>query len=332
MIEQTMKKHLKALLFVLTLLITSSFLFFGAGAADASSKAGRVATESTALNLRKSASTSSAVVKKMNKGKYLTLLKKEGSFWKVEYAAGKTAYAHADYIDTVSSQVMYVSTKSGNLNVRSSASTSSEIKTTLPKGTAVIRLSEKNSFTRILYNGSSTGYVSSVYLSEQSGSGTYKKITLSVPSFKQTDSRWAGIKIGTQGDTIKSSGCTTTALAMTESFHLGKTVTPADMVKKLTYSSSGMLYWPSDYVTELVSSSDYLKKIYAQLSKGKPVILGMKKSNGSQHWVVITGHTKSTSSLSAADFTINDPGSGTRDTLNEFVSAYPNAYKIAYRK
>lgn len=153
-----------------------------------------------------------------------------------------------------------------------------------------------------------------------------------MPSFKQTDSRWSDIKIGTQGDTVKSSGCTTTALSMTESFHLGKTVTPADMVKKLSYSASGMLYWPSEYNTELVASSDYLKKIYTQLSKGKPVILGMKKTGGSQHWVVITGHTKSTSSLSAGNFTINDPGSSTRTLLSEFVSAYPVAYKIAYKK
>ncbi len=327
-----MKKTVKALLFVLILCISSSFLAFGISAADASSKAGKVATESTALNLRKSASTASTVVKQMKKGKYLTLLKKEGSWWKVEYAKGKTAYAHADYIDTVSSKVMYVATKSGNLNVRSSASATAEIKTTLAKGTVVLKLSEKNSFTKILYNGSKTGYVSSAYLSELKSESTYKKITLSVPSFKQTDSRWANIKIGTQGDTIKSSGCTTTALSMTESFHSGKTLTPADMVKRLTYSSSGMLYWPTEYNTELVSSSDYLSKIYSQLNKGKPVILGMKKSGGTQHWVVVTGHTKSTSSLSSANFTINDPGSNTRTLLSEFVSAYPVAYKIAYRK
>lgn len=331
-IELTMKKYSKALLFVLMLCISSVLFTSDASAADASSKAGKVATESTALNLRKSASTSSEAVKQIKKGKYLTLLKKEGSWWKVEYAKGKTAYAHGNYIDTLSSKAMYVATQSGNLNVRSSASAAAEIKTTLAKGTVVLKLSEKNNFSKILYNGGSTGYVSSAYLSELKTEGSYKKITLSVPSFKQTDSRWADIKIGTQGDTVRSSGCTTTALAMTESFHLGKTVTPADMVKRLTYSSSGMLYWPSDYVTELVSSSDYLSKIYAQLSKGKPVILGMKKSNGTQHWVVVTGHSKSTSSLSAGSFTINDPGSSTRTLLSEFVSAYPAAYKIAYKK
>ncbi len=332
MIELTMKKTIKALLFVFILCVFSTFYAPESFAADASSKAGKVATQSTALNLRKSASASSAVVKQIKKGKYLTLLKKDGSWWKVEYAKGKTAYAHAGYIDIVSSEVMYVSTSSGNLNVRASASTTAEIKTTLARGTVVIKLSEKNSFTRILYNGTSTGYVSSAYLSDKKPAAAYKKISMTVPSYKQTDSRWANIKIGTQGDTIKSSGCTTTALAMTESYHLGKTLTPADMVRRLSYSSSGMLYWPAEYGTELISSSDYLSKIYNLLKKGKPVVLGMKKSNGTQHWVVVTGHKKDTSSLSAGNFTINDPGSNTRTLLSEFVSVYPITYKIAYRK
>lgn len=317
---------------MLMMCISLFLLCFGAYGVDASSKAGKVNTESTALNLRKSASTSSAVVKQIKKGRHLTLIRKEGSWWRVEYAKGKTAYAHADYIKTVSSSAMLVATKGGNLNVRSSASVTAKIKTTLPKGTVVLKLSEKDGFAKIIYNGGSTGYVSTAYLSEAESSSSYKRISLSVPSFKQTDSRWADIKIGTQGDTIRSSGCTTTALSMTESFHLGKTVTPADMVKKLSYSASGMLYWPSDYTTELVTSSDYLKKIYEQLSKGKPVILGMKKSGGSQHWVVITGHSKASSSLSAGNFTINDPGSSTRTLLSEFVAAYPVVYKIAYKK
>ncbi|MBR5438520.1 MAG: SH3 domain-containing protein [Clostridia bacterium] len=327
-----MKKLYSFIAFVFMICIISSAQTFTSSAADKNSSAGLVATASTSLNLRSSASTASSVVASAGKGTYLTLLKKEGSWYKVEYTAGKTAWAHAGYINAVSSEAMVVSTSSGNLNVRSSASATAQIITSLPKGTCVVRLSQKNGFSRILYGGNRTGYVSSAYLSSALSTATYKKISLSVPSYKQTDSRWADIKIGTQGDTVKTSGCTTTALAMTESFHSGKTVTPADMVKRLNYSSSGMLYWPTDYSTELISSSDYLKKIYDLLAKGKPVILGMKKSNGSQHWVVVTGHSKSTASLSAADFTINDPGSNSRTLLSEFIAAYPNTYKIACKK
>lgn len=309
-----------------------SFSTVGTSAVNASSKAGIVATSSTSLNLRSSASVKGTVVTQVSKGSYLTLLEKSGDWWKVEYAKGKTAYGHSDYIDTVSSKVMYVATQSGKLNVRAKASTSGKIKTTLAKNTIVLRLSTTSSWSKILYNGNKIGYVSSQYLSETKSAATYKKIALSVKSFKQTDSRWSEVKIGTQGDTIGSSGCTTTALAMTESFHQNKTITPKDMANTLSYSSSGMLYWPSNYTTELVTSSNYLSKIYSVLNSGKPVILGMKKSNGSQHWVVITGHSKSASSLAAKNFTINDPGSNSRTLLSDFVSAYPVAYKIAYRK
>lgn len=327
-----MKKIIKTAIFLFVLCFCITGATFGSSAATASSRAGKVATSSSALNLRSSASLSGTVVKQAKKGSYLTLLGKSGDWWKVEYAKGKTAYAHGDYIKTVSSKVMYVATASGNLNVRSSASTGASIKTTLAKNTLVLRISESSDWSRILYNGNKTGYVSSKYLSETKSTDTYKKIALSVKSYKQTDSRWSSIKIGTQGDTIGSSGCTTTALAMTESFHQNKTITPKDMANTLSYSSSGMLYWPTNYSTELVSSSDYLSKIYSVLNSGKPVVVGMKKSNGSQHWVVVTGHSKSTSSLSAVNFTINDPGSNTRTLLSEFASAYPVPYKIAYRK
>lgn len=327
-----MKKFIRAAVFVFILCLTLNIGTVMSSAATASSKAGKVATASTSLNLRSSASLNGAVVTQAKKGSYLTLLEKSGSWWKVEYARGKTAYAHGDYIDTVSSKVMYVATVSGNLNVRSKAAASGTIKTTLPKNTIVLRLSESSGWSRILYNGNQTGYVSSQYLSETKSTETYRKIALSVKSYKQTDSRWSSVKIGTQGDTIGTSGCTTTALSMTESFHQNKTITPKDMAATLSYSASGMLYWPTNYSTELVTSSNYLSRIYSVLNSGKPVIVGMKKSNGSQHWVVVTGHSKSTSSLSAGNFTINDPGSNSRTLLSEFVSAYPVPYKIAYRK
>ena len=104
------------------------------------------------------------------------------------------------------------------------------------------------------------------------------------------------------------------------------------MVSRLTYSASGMLYWPTNYNVSLADSSSYLSDIYAQLKKGKPVIFGMKKANGTQHWVVVTGYSKSTSSLSTANFTVNDPGSNTRTTLSQVMSVYPYVYKIAVAK
>lgn len=325
-----MKKFFSFIICLSLLLSCFAFAPTKSLAATEASTAGQVTTQSTSLNVRKSASTTAEVVTTLKNGSWITIISTSGNFYKVEYASGKYGYCHKDYITKkTSSYARFVNTSSGNLNVRKGAGSSYEVATTLAKGTAVVVISTSGSWSKILYSGTKTGYVSSAYLTATKPTAAYGKISLNVVSFKQTDSRWSSVKIGTSGDTIGSSGCTTTCLAMTESFRTSQTTTPAQMASKLTYSSSGMLYWPSNYTTELVSSSNYLSVIYAALKQGKPVIFGAKKSNGSQHWVVVTGHTAQSSTLSAANFTINDPGSNSRTTLADFMAAYPNAYKTA---
>ena len=70
------------------------------GASDR--KAGIVSVSSGRLNVRSSPSTGAAVVTSLQKGSYVTLLSKSGSWWQVEYAKGKTGYCHGDYITTIS--------------------------------------------------------------------------------------------------------------------------------------------------------------------------------------------------------------------------------------
>lgn len=319
--------------FIICLSLLLSCFTFTLSAANESSSAGQVKTQSGSLNVRKTASTSSQVLTGLKNGSWVTIISTSGNFYKVEYASGKYGYCHKNYITKkADGNARFVNTTSGNLNVRNGAGSTYPITATLPKGTAVVVLSTTGSWNKILFAGTKTGYVSSAYLSKNKPAAAYSKIALSVPSFQQTDSRWSNIKIGTSGDTIGSSGCTTTCLAMTESARTGTSITPAAMAAKLTYSSTGMLYWPSNYVTEIVTNSNYLSKVYTALKQGKPVILGAKKSNGSQHWVVVTGHTASASSLNAANFTINDPGSKTRKTLADFIAVYPNLYKTAVYK
>lgn len=317
---------------ILTMFICT-FAFFAlsvtAYGASNTSRAGKVSTNSTALNVRSSASTSSSVKTTLKKGSWVTLISKSGNFWKVEYANDKYGYCHEDYISAKSSgNARYVSITSGVLNVRSSAGTQYDIKTTLKNGKSVVVLSTSDSWSRILYNGNQTGYVLSKYLSK-SENQLYSKISLSVPYYKQTDSRWKNVAIGTSGDTIGTSGCTTTCLAMTESYRTSTALTPDKMAKQLTYAPAGWLYWPSNYNTALVSSSDMLSTIYSRLKNSVPVIVGAKKQNGSQHWVVVTGYNGNSSTLSAENFTILDPGSSSRTTLSQFLSAYPIAYKVA---
>ena len=285
-------------------------------------QAGVVTTSGSNLNVRTSASASSSIIAKLANGSYITLISRSGNWWQVEYAKDRYGYCHADYIRTVSGNAATVATKAGNLNVRSGPGTAYSINAKLPKGENVTVLSSSGGWSRILYHGATTGYVSSQYLSAGSA---YAPVSLSVPSFKQTDTRWADVTLGLSGKTMAKIGCATTAIAMLESYRTGSRITPDAMAKTLRYTASGSVYWPSHY-SVTTDAADYLNQIYSLLKMGKPVLFGAKNSNGGQHWVIITGYTGG-SFLSPAGFTILDPGSSSRTNLQEFLSAYPNFYK-----
>lgn len=314
---------------VLAIIITFSLfaLPINVHGATATSQAGIVSLSSGRLNVRSSASTSGAILSSLINGSYVTLISKSGDWYYVEYADGKFGYCHNNYIKPNSGKTAKVNTQSTSLNVRSGAGTGYSIKGYVKKGEIVIILSESNGWSKILYDGVKIGYVSSKYLAINSNQ-TYSKVSLSVPSYKQTDSRWANVIIGNSGKTIGKIGCATTAIAMMESYRTGTTIYPDAMSKKLTYSSNGNVYWPSHYVA-VTNSSGYLQKIYQKLKEGKPVMFGAKKSNGSQHWVVITGYNGG-ETLTASGFTINDPGTKYRTNLQHLLNEYPVVYKYFY--
>lgn len=323
-----MKKRL--LYLFLFLMMFTAGLAVPASAAEFSASS-TVTTQGGNLNVRQKASLSSEIVATLPNKRNVAVYGKSGDWYKVEYKKGKYGYCHGDYLTPKkNSYRAYVNTANGSLNVRKGRGTAYEVKDKLSDGTLVTVISEGTSFHKIIYNGTKTGYAAKAYLEKAPLS--YKKLSLSVPSYKQTDARWKNVSIGTQGGTIGTIGCTTTSLAMTESYRTGTTVTPTMMRNKLSYTASGSLFWPTNYNTELVSSGDYLKRIYDVLSTGKPVILGAKSNAGKQHWVVVTGHTANTAGLSKSRFTVNDPGSKTRITLSDFLSEYQNVYKVAYYK
>ena len=317
----------KAVSFILTLVAVLNLLAIplNVSAATADSKAGKVALTSGTLNVRKSASKNSAVLSSLKNGAYITLISKSGDWWKVEYKNNTYGYCHGDYIKTVSSTPKKVKLTSGTLNVRKGAGTSYAVTGNLANGQTVVELSESGGWSRVLYNGTKVGYVSNKYLTSTSTTTKYEAINLNVPDFKQYDSRWANVKLGVSGKTIGAIGCTTTAIAMIESFRTKTTIYPNAMAKNLSYTSSGNVYWPSHF-NVVTNSSRYLSKIYEQLKSGKAVLIGAKNSKGSQHWVVIKGY-KGGDSLKTDNFTINDPGSKTRTTLKAFLNAYPTFYK-----
>lgn len=267
------------------------------------------------------------------KGSYVTLLSKSGSWWYVEYADGRYGYCHADYITVVDSSTATVATKTDPLNVRRGPGTSYGWISSLPKGKTIVVLSTQNGWSRVLYNGSKTGYVSAQYLSFSSSgnagsSVSYPAVSLKVPDYKQTDVRWANVTLGSSGQSIAKIGCATTAIAMMESYRQGKTVYPDAMSKQLRYTVSGAVYWPSHF-TSVAPGANYLQDIYAKLKAGKPVLIGATTVYGGQHWVVITGYIGG-DTLTTSGFRINDPGATDRVNLQQFFNAYPNLYKYFY--
>ena len=295
-------------------------------AINADSMAGIVATEGGRLNVRSSASADSYIITSIGKNSYVALISKNGEWWKVEYSDGKYGFCHEDYINIVSENTAKVATNSGNLNVRSGAGKSYPVVDTISKGENVVLLSSNGYWARVLYDGNKIGCVSADYLSANKVSRGYSPVSLSIPDFKQTDSRWASVKIGSSGKTIGKIGCVTTGIAMMESYRRGETIYPDSMMRQLSYDRSGNVYWPSDYEVNFWSEN-YLEKVYNILREGKPVLIGAKTAGGSQHWVVITGYTGG-DDLSTAKFTINDPGSSVNKNLGQFFSSFPYLYKF----
>ncbi len=307
---------------ILVLFLFAGLLPVSALAAAPGSTAGQVSV-SGSLNIRSSASTASSILGSLANGSYITLLSKSGDWWRVEYGNGQFGYCHSGYIKEIPGS--YAACASTNLNVRSGPGTSYDVISWLNNGQYVVVLSTSGEWKRILFSGTRTGYVKASYLSAESSG--YSSVSLNVPDYKQTDPRWAYVEVGSSGQNIKTIGCATTSLAMSESYRTGTTIYPDQMEAKLKYTSGGSVYWPSNY--SAYTGSDYLSTAYNLLRSGKPVLIGVKNSYGSQHWVVITGFAGG-SSLSASSFTINDPATASRTTLQQLMSVYPIFYKLMH--
>lgn len=319
---------MKRILYVMLSLAAFAVMFsLSASAATA----GKVTTSGGNLNLRKSPSLTAEVINTAKNGSWLTVESQQGQWYKVSYGKGKTAYAYADYVKNYPNAVEgEVNITSGVLNVRKGPGMDYAVKNTIGKGEKVIVVKSNSTWAGIVYQGNKTGYVAKKYLKINTASVSYPSVKLSVPSFKQYDSRWKSYPIGTTGGTIGSIGCLTTAIAMVESHRASENITPPEMAKKLSYSSSGSLYWPSDYVRNSISVN-YRQEIYSLLKSGKPVIVGASKSSGGQHWVVVYGYEGS-ENLTDGKFLIHDPGSEQRSTLDSFFEVYSVKDRLVYKK
>ena len=311
-----MKKRIFSIFLALILLLSATA---PVTATTINSHAGAVTTVYSPINVRSGAGTTYPVVATVPKGSHITLINRTGSWWYVEYGDNRFGYCHADYITPIEGKPAKVTASA--LNVRTGRGTSFPVQDILYNNQVILVLNTRNGWSRILYHGTKTGYVSATYLSDPEEKA---EISLSVPSFKQYDSRWANKTLGTSGKTFSQIGCATTAIAMMESYRTGSVIYPDSMAKNLRYTPDGSVYWPSHYQVT-INSANYLEKIRDLLAAGKPVLFGAKTAAGKQHWVVITGFTGG--ALSPANFAVQDPGSNSRANLQQFLNAYPVFYK-----
>ncbi len=139
----------------------------------------------TAVNLRASAGTSSAIIKLLSKGEQVTVLGIEGKWTRVSYNSLK-GFIYTEYlsfsavqssspspdaqtppaaavpqVNALSASALYIT--GYGVNFRAEANTSSEVYEILPFGTAVTPVATLDSWTKVSYNGR-VGFVYSQYL------------------------------------------------------------------------------------------------------------------------------------------------------------------------
>ena len=152
---------------------------------SSSSSSGTYKITTVAVNMRSSAKVANGnIILTVPAGKKVKVLGSTGNWYQVSYN-GRTGYMKSGYFKDESTTSSYVTEKTSvNLRLRSSKSTSSSsnVITTIPKGTTIKVYQESNGWYYVAY-GSRKGYVKAGYFvsdSSSSSSGETGKTTANV--------------------------------------------------------------------------------------------------------------------------------------------------------
>lgn len=169
--KQWMKRMI--VMFGLALLFISlNSNVFAMAASKSKPNVGISTTKETPLNIRASATTSSKKVSSLKPKAAIQVIGSSGDFYKVIYnTSGSVGYAHKSYIKISSTKYGTVTTKGGNLNLRSSASTSSKILGSIPNKTVLPIISAKDGWYKVVW-GKTVGYVHSSYFKSSTSAGS----------------------------------------------------------------------------------------------------------------------------------------------------------------
>lgn len=118
------------------------------------------------------------------------------------------------------------------------------------------------------------------------------------PFILQRDCRWATVKIGGSGESIKSVGCTLCCLSMAMGHH-GIEITPPELNQKLIgvdgYTYRGWVKWDAirqisnERVKIELPANPTHQDIETALANGDPVLVKVPLRSGIQHWVLLVG-------------------------------------------
>jgi len=119
--------------------------------------------------------------------------------------------------------------------------------------------------------------------------------------YNQRDSSWGGNALNGTQYTLASDGCLITAMAMVYTHYGHRNVTPQTINSN---PQNFAAYYPA-YLNNTISadgttSTRYGSSIDSELQAGRPVIVGIRYSNGDTHFVVLTDYN-------GGNYLMNDP-------------------------
>jgi len=156
------------------------------------------------VNLRSGASTTSSIIRTLAKNTSVDVLANESNGWSKVVHNGTNGYIRSDLLTsttaTQSSQILYTI---GNVNLRASASTSSNILKTLPKSTPVDVLGESNGWYNVSHSGTIGHIRADMLTSSPSQQGSQVMRTVSAVNLRASASASSSIlKTLAQGATV----------------------------------------------------------------------------------------------------------------------------------
>ena len=269
------------------------------------SKTAWVKTTSGNLNIRSWADISAAIIGKIPNNAQITVYGSQtNGFYKVSYN-GTSGYASASYITfTEPSRTAWAKTSSGNLNIRSWASTSAEVIGKIPNNAQMtVYGNQTNGFYKVSYNGIS-GYASAAYVTFTKTSGLVERNLWYVSPIKQ-------------GNKTCKASAVAQCLNLISGYNKFST---SDLGNSSCKNIDGYVYTGSDgnkyravYKTDsyIGSVAEQMSVINGAVSAGLPAAAAVHsvRAGGTQHhWVTIIGKSGNT-------YRLIDPANGSVTTM-----------------